>query len=82
MRSEQKLSDKICPGGGMVDTADLKSAAERRTGSSPVPGTNNLGEQPWGCERIDIGFLVVMDVKKILKENKQWGLRNFCLCSK
>ena len=24
----------------MVDTADLKSAAERRTGSSPVSGTS------------------------------------------
>ena len=30
-----------CPGGEMVDTADLKSAVFGHAGSSPAPGTNN-----------------------------------------
>ena len=30
----------VGPSGGMVYTSDLKSAAERLTGSSPVLGTN------------------------------------------
>ncbi len=34
-----RLPPKICPGGEMVDTGDLKSPAERRAGSSPAPGT-------------------------------------------
>ncbi len=32
----------VGPGGGMVYTADLKSAAARLTGSSPVLGTNRI----------------------------------------
>ncbi len=30
---------KLCPLGGMVDTADLKSAGASRAGSSPVVGS-------------------------------------------
>ena len=30
---------KICPGGEMVYTGDLKSPVERHAGSSPAPGT-------------------------------------------
>lgn len=29
----------LCPSGGMVDTVDSKSTAERRAGSSPAWGT-------------------------------------------
>lgn len=36
----------------MVDTADLKSAAARRTGSSPVWGTN--------LKRVTYSFLLTM----------------------
>jgi hypothetical protein len=32
----------ICPSGGMVDTRDLKSLAERRAGSSPALGTKYM----------------------------------------
>lgn len=35
------ISYYLSPGGGMAYTADLKSAAERHTGSSPVRGTMN-----------------------------------------
>jgi hypothetical protein len=34
-----ELLNKNCPDGGMVDTADSKSVAERRPGSSPGWGT-------------------------------------------
>jgi hypothetical protein len=30
---------KLCPGGEMVYTGDLKSPVERHAGSSPAPGT-------------------------------------------
>ena len=35
--------DLLCPSGGMVDTEDLKSSAERRVGSSPALGTKVKG---------------------------------------
>lgn len=33
---------RICPGGGMVYTHDLKSCSARIEGSSPSPGTNKF----------------------------------------
>ena len=39
-----------CPGGGMVDTRDLKSRDHRgRMGSSPIPGTTVAGSPSGGC---------------------------------
>ncbi len=33
------IKSDTCPRGGMVDTLDSKSSAERRVGSSPTGGT-------------------------------------------
>jgi hypothetical protein len=34
---------QFCPGGGMVDTTDLKSVSVRSAGSSPASGTTKKG---------------------------------------
>lgn len=38
-RINPQIRCALAPMVGMVDTGDLKSSAERRTGSSPVGGT-------------------------------------------
>jgi hypothetical protein len=37
---------RLCPPGGMVDAADLKSEAERRAGSNPAAGSSPEGMRP------------------------------------